>query len=111
MSNQALPTVFAMEKITMGIGVAIVALTVPAEATHIISHPAAGEFSQTMLLHMTATGFANAPGLTLSFTGASGAVPFYPGPVHIPRNALITAYSLRRIATGGAVDYAVYYLK
>lgn len=105
------PRPFALERINMAIGIAVVALTIPSDATHIMANPASGELSQKMLLHMVITGFTAAQALILSFSGATGGVPFFSGPVPIPRDVLITAYSLRREATAAAVDYCVHYLR
>jgi hypothetical protein len=107
LTNRASMRCIGIQVIPMGIGTAIVAMAMPARATHVCCVPAGGENSQSLWMQCAANGSANAFALPLgSSTGIAG---FPQVPVPVPVNTDITSYSLRRNTTAAAIDYVVLY--
>lgn len=94
---------------SLGIGVALGAMVIPAGCTHVFAAPAGGENSQSIWMQLTVAGSANTAAFPLgSSTGIAG---FPEQPIPLPVNTSITGYNFRRNVTTAAIDYVVFYYK
>jgi hypothetical protein len=110
MHTARIPACISIQDLPMAIGVAIAVLSVPDEATHMLCLPASGEAPQALSLQMAITGTSGAQWL-MSQLSSSGGVWGATEIIPIPRHTLITSYSLRRVTTTAALDYAVMYFR
>lgn len=111
-SNAGQLKIIGVQTFSLGIGTALSGnLTIPAGATHVMSAPAGGENSQTLLLSIPVTGSAQAIAIPLGASGSGGASPVMSQPVPLPTGlAASPVVNLRRNVTTAAIDYNVFYL-